>query len=107
VRRSRVGLTQDKIADLHERRFDRLFKKHIDLWSTMATNAFADARDHICNGNAPLRDDILKMLLPMLEPNDFLRAHQEKNRARNKKFKQFFAEYIIEIVCFELDLEDE
>ena len=74
-----MGLNQDKIQDLKERKFDTLFKKHKDLWSAMAKSAFADARDHICGGNPPLRDDILKMLLPALEPNTILRTHQEKN----------------------------
>jgi hypothetical protein len=101
-----VGLNQDKIQDLVERKFDTLFKKHNELWSMMANNAFADARDHICGGNPPLRDDILKMLLPMLEPNKILRTHQEKNHARNRRFQQFFAEYIIEIVCFNLNVEE-
>ena len=98
-----MGLNQDKIQDLKERKFDKLFKDHKALWTTMANNAFADARDHICGGNPPLRDDILKMLLPMIEPNKILRAHQEKNRARNRRFQVFFAEYIIEIVCFALE----
>lgn len=65
----------------------------------MRETIFAEAKP-------PLRDDILKMLLPALEPNTILRRHQEKNTARNRKFKQFFAEYIIEIVCFGLNVED-
>ena len=101
-----MGLNQDKIADLKERKFDKLFKSHKDLWSTMAKDAFTDARDHICGGNPPLRDDILKMLLPMIEPNKILRAHQEKNRARNRRFQIFFSEYMIEIVCFGLVVEE-
>jgi hypothetical protein len=101
-----VGLTQEKIQDLKERKFDKLFKDHKGLWSTMAKNAFADARDHICGGKPPLRDDIRKMLLPMLEPNEVLRNHQEKNSARYKRFREYFADYIIEIVCFDLKLEE-
>ena len=100
-----MGLTQEKLQDLKERKFDKLFEKQKELWTTMAQNAFADARDHICGGKPPLRDDILKMLLPMLEPNEVLRAHQEKNKARYRRFREFFGEYIIEIVCFELKPE--
>lgn len=101
-----MGLNQDKIQDLKEKKFDKLFTQHRELWSTMANNAFADARDHICGGKPPLRDDILKMLLPMLEPNTILRDHQEKNKARYRRFQQYFAEYIIETVCFDLRMEE-
>lgn len=38
----------------------------------MTTNAYNAARDHICGGNVPRPDDVLKMLLPMLEPHETL-----------------------------------
>jgi hypothetical protein len=97
---ARVGLTELKLKELQEKKFDKLFEKHKKEWVDLANHAFAAARDHICGGNAPRPDDILKMLLPMLEPNETLRKHQEDNRARFKHYRESFGEYVIDKVFF-------
>ena len=91
-----MALTESKIRDLGDKKFDKLFEKHGEEWLQIAENAFVAARDHICGGNRPRPDDVLKMLLPMLEPNETLRKHQEDNRARYKRFREAFGEYIID-----------
>jgi len=96
-----VGLTELKLKELQEKRFDRLFENDKKEWVELANHAFAAARDHICNGNPPRPDDILKMLLPMLEPNETLRKHQEDNRARFKHYRESFGEYVIDRVFFQ------
>jgi hypothetical protein len=50
----------------------------------------------ICGGREPRQDDVRKMLLPMLEPNEKLRRHQEENKARFKHFRESFAEFLID-----------
>jgi hypothetical protein len=95
-----LALTESKIKDLQDKKFDKLFEKHKAEWVAMANNAFAAARDHICGGNAPRADDILKMLLPALEPNQTLRKHQEDVHARYGRFRVAFGEYIIDKVFF-------
>src|SRR5262249_17844996 len=95
-----MGFTEEKLQDLKEKGFDKLFEKHKALWVTMANTAYANAKDNITGGNPPRPDDILKMLLPMLEPNVILRKHQEENSAWYKRFREYFAEYIIDLLFF-------
>jgi len=95
-----LGLTESKLKDLIDKKFDKLYEKHQQEWVMMANNAFTTARDHICGGNAPRPDDVLKMLLPMLEPNETLRKHQETVHARYKRFREAFGEYMLDKVFF-------
>jgi hypothetical protein len=91
-----LGLTESKVKDLHDKKFDSLFKKHKDGWVEMAGNAHAFAKKHITDGHDPRADDILKPLLTMLEVNEDLRKHQEDNHARYRRFREFFGEYIVD-----------
>jgi hypothetical protein len=100
-----MGLTELKLKDLCDKKFDRLHEKHEKLWSEITGNAYNAARDNICGGREPRHDDVLKMLLPMLEPNEILRKHQEDNRARYKHFREAFAEYLIDAYYRKLEEE--
>jgi hypothetical protein len=100
-----MSLTESKIKDLHDKKFDDLYEKHKPEWWAMAENAYQHARDHICDGDHPRQDDVLKVLVPMLEPNETLRKHQEDNHARYKRFRDFFGEYIIDKYYEELPKE--
>lgn len=91
-----MGLTELKIKDLHDKKFDKLYEKHHAEWKDMTTNAFNAARDHICAGKSPRPDDVLKMLEPMLEPHEILRKHQEDVQARAPRFRTAFGEYMID-----------
>lgn len=92
-----MSLTESKVKDLEDKKFDRLFDKHKAEWTEITNDAFEVARDTICDGRHPRQDDVLKMLLPMLEPNETLRTHQEEHRARFKHYREAFAEYMIDI----------
>jgi hypothetical protein len=96
-----LGLTEEKIKDLQDKKFDQLFEKHQNEWAEMANNAHSVARAYIINGKEPRPDDVLKMLLPMLEPNETLRKHQEKVHAKYSRFRIAFGEYIIDKVLFQ------
>lgn len=91
-----MGLTESKIKDLQDKKFDHLFDKHKDTWLKMVDNAYKFAKSHISSGSEPRPDDILKPLLGPLEVSKDLRAHQEDNRARFKKYREYFADYIID-----------
>ena len=91
-----MSLTESKLKDLGDKNFDKLFEKHKDEWHEITGNAYTSAKDHICGGKIPRQDDVLKMLLPMLEPNERLRKHQDENKARYKHFREAFAEYLID-----------
>jgi hypothetical protein len=101
-----LSLTESKVKDLLDKKFDELFEKHHAKWTDITNNAYVAARDHVCGGNKPRQDDVLKMLLPMLEPDETLRKHQENRKARFKKYREAFAEYMIDIYYKELDKKE-
>jgi hypothetical protein len=94
-----LGLTELKIKDLHDKKFDDLYTEYEAEWIALAASAYDFTKAHISKGE-PLADDVLKTLLPMLEVNERLRKHQEDNHARYKRFREFFGEYIIEQKLF-------
>jgi response regulator RpfG family c-di-GMP phosphodiesterase len=92
-----LSLTESKLIDLQDKKFDKLFEKKEEEWMEMASNAYNVARDHVCGRKEPRQDDVLKVLLPMLETNETLRKHQEQHKARFKHYREAFAEYMIDI----------
>lgn len=91
-----MGLTESKIKDLYDKKFDQLYDQHKADWQKMASDACAFTKTHISKGAEPLADDILKTLLPMLEVNEKLRKHQEKQHAKYKRYRESFGEFIVE-----------
>lgn len=100
-----MSLTESKLKDLLEKKFDKLYGKHKPEWVEATTNAFVFTRDNICDGNRPRQDDVLKVLLPTLESNETLRKHQEEHHARFKHFREAYAEYMIDLYYQELEPE--
>jgi hypothetical protein len=91
-----MGLSEAKIKDLEDKKFDQLYDSHEDEWLEMVKNAYDFCKEHITGGRDPRPDDVLKELLPMLEVNEDLRAHQEDNHARFKHYREYFGDYIID-----------
>ena len=91
-----MGLTEAKIKDLEEKKFDKLYTKHEKAWLEMVGDAYEFAKEHVTGGRPPRPDDVLKLLLPELEVSKDLRNHQEDNRARFKHFRDYFGDYIID-----------
>ena len=91
-----MGLTESKIKDLKDKQFDKLYEKHKEEWKKMATDAYDFAKKHISGGHEPRPDDVLKALLPMLEVNENLRKHQEDKKARYKRFREYFGDYVVD-----------
>ena len=91
-----MALTESKIKDLQDKLFDKLYEAKKAEWTALAKTAQAHAKKNITGGNDPRPDDIAKALFPMLEVNEDLRAHQEENKARAKRFVEWFVEYVID-----------
>lgn len=91
-----MSLTESKLIDLQDKKFDKLLEKHEDEWMEITGNAYNVAKEHVCGGKAPRQDDVLKVLLPMLETNETLRKHQEQHKARFKHYREAYAEFMID-----------
>src|SRR5438094_686002 len=96
-----MALTEKKIRDLEEKAFDELFDDKKDVWTKLAKRAYQLAKDNITDGKDPRPDDVAKFLYPMLEINKVLRAHQEENKARGKRFLDWYVEYVIDMALFQ------
>ena|SRR5579864_6831295 len=95
-----VALTESKIKDLEDKKFDKLFEKHKAVWSALANKAFQYTKHNITGGRDPRPDDIEKVLHPMLEVHEELRKHQEDHKARAGRYVIWFAEYVIDQTLF-------
>lgn len=91
-----MALTEAKIKDLEDKDFHVLYDGKQAEWCQMASDAQQFARDHITGGKPPRPDDIAQALIPMLKVHDALRGHQEDNKARGKRYVEWFVEYIID-----------
>ena len=91
-----MALTESKIQDLKDKAFDELYTKHKAEWTKLAKAAQKHAKEHITGGKDPRPDDVAKALYPMLEVHEVLRGHQEDNKARGKRFVEWFVEYVID-----------
>src|SRR5688572_2886224 len=81
-----MALTESKIKDLTDKKFDELYEGSEAEWKVLAKTAYDFAKANITGGNPPRPDDIAKALYPMLQVHDAVREHQEENKARGKRF---------------------
>jgi hypothetical protein len=98
-----LGLSEAKKKELEAKNFHKLFEhpKHRAKWEKIAHQAYSYAKDTITDGEEPRPDDIADALLPILNKDDDLRSHQTENRASSKRFKSWFADYIVDRVIIE------
>ncbi len=91
-----MALTEKKIKDLTDKKFDQLYTAHAAVWRALATNAYAFAKANITPGKEPRPDDVAGVLLPVLAAHDSLREHQEDNQAKAPRFALMFTEYVVD-----------
>ncbi len=96
-----MALTESKLKDLTDKKFDELFEKNKAVWEPLAKNAHDYAKENITGGNEPRPDDIEKVLYPMLEVHQKVREHQEDNRARAPRYVTWFSEYVIDRILIQ------
>lgn len=91
-----MALTEAKLKDLKDKKFDQLYNHDPSVWCALAQNAHSFAKANITPGREPRPDDIAGVLLPVLRANDLLRDHQDDNRAKATRFPLMFTEYVID-----------
>src|SRR2546429_7287978 len=79
-----MGLTESKILDLEDKKFDKLYEKHKGAWLQMVDDAYQHTKTKVLKGKQPRRDDVLKALMPQIELSEDLRNHQADHKARFK-----------------------
>ena len=91
-----MALTEQKIKDLTDKKFDKLYTREEQVWRALASNAYDYAKVNITPGKEPRPDDIAGVLLPILKPHDALRNHQEDNKAKAPRYAVMFTEYVVD-----------
>jgi hypothetical protein len=103
-----MALTAAKVQDLEDNDFDELFRDHRNLWETKAREAYEYAEKLVIPTGEPVRpDDVLELLVPGLVLVDELREFLENNRLRQKYWKSYFGEYILDQLWTDLETEEE
>jgi hypothetical protein len=98
-----MGLSEAKKKELEAKDFHKLFShhKHHAKWVIVVQKAYAYAKDTITDGREPRPDDVSDALLPILNKDDDLRDHQRENHASSRRYKEAFADYIVDQVLIE------
>ena len=91
-----MGLSESKKKDLEAKDFHLLYEKHKQKWVALAEKAYTYAKENITGGKEPRDDDTADALLPILNADADLKKHQAKNKATAKKYKEAFADYIVD-----------
>lgn len=92
-----MALTAVKVKDLEEKGFPELFENHRALWEAKARDAHLYAVGLVAGTGEHVRpDDVLELLVPALNLADELRDFLEENRLRQKYWRTFFGEFILD-----------
>jgi hypothetical protein len=98
-----MGYSASKKDLLESKDFHVLFsnKKHHAKWVDAAKAAQAYAKAEITHGEEPRPDDIAGALLPILNADPDLLKHQRENHATAEKYREAFADLIVDQVLIE------
>jgi hypothetical protein len=98
-----MGMSESKKEMLEAKNFHKLYldKKHHDKWVGAANSAYAYAKKNITHGEEPRPDDVAEALLPILNADSDLLKHQSENHATAKRYREAFADYIVDQVFIE------
>ena len=98
-----MGMSESKKELFEAKNFHKLFKdkKHNQKWLGAAKSAHTYAKENITHGEEPRPDDTAEALLPILNADTDLLQHQRDNRATAKKYREAFADYIVDQVFIE------
>jgi len=103
-----MALTATKYQDLTDKGFVKLLKQHNKLWRKMAGEAFEYTSAFVAAAGLPVRpDDVVDLLAPALGVSEEFRAFLEKKRLRQKYWRVWFGELIIDQLWDELTEEDD
>lgn len=98
-----MALTAKKVQDLTDRGFVDLFNQHKALWEAKVKEAYGYTKAFVEAAGLPVRpDDVITLLVPALELSDEFRAFLEDKRLRQKYWRVWFGELIIDEFWTEL-----
>lgn len=96
-----MGLTEAKKKNLEDKAFDNLFTAQRQKWERLARSAQGYARRNMTEGNQPRPDDVAQVLLPLVAVDKSFRDHQYENKARQRRYLDWFTDYIIDQILFQ------
>lgn len=92
-----MALTAAKVQTLTDKGFVSLFNDHRPLWEAKVQEAYGYTKVFVEAAGLPVRpDDVINLLVPALELSDEFRAFLEQKRLRQKYWRTWFGELIID-----------
>jgi hypothetical protein len=102
-----MALTAAKVQVLTDRGFVDLFNQHRPLWEAKVREAYGYTKDFVEQAGLPVRpDDVIALLVPALELSDEFRAFLEEKRLRQKYWRTWFGELLIDMFWTDLTGEE-
>jgi hypothetical protein len=102
-----MALTALKIQELTDRGFPDLYAKHTNLWREKAKEAYEYTEKFVTAAGQRVRpDDVIDLLIPALELSDEFRTFLEDKRLRQKYWRRWFGELILDELWVELSEEE-
>lgn len=103
-----MALTALKIQDLTDHEFVDLYNAHRDLWREKAREAFDYTEQFVTEAGQRVRpDDVIDLLVPALELSDEFRGFLEEKRLRQKYWRRWFGEFILDDYWPQLTADDD
>ncbi len=96
-----MGLSEATKKNLEEKGFHKLFKKYKPKWTKYAKEAHKFAKENITGGNEPRPDDVARPLYGVIESDQAIRDHQYKNKARQRRYIEWYTDYVVDQVLVE------
>jgi hypothetical protein len=92
-----MALTATKVQDLTDKGFIDLFDAHRVLWEAKVREAYDYTKVFVEAAGLPVRpDDVITLLVPALELSDEFRGFLEEKRLRQKYWRTWFGELVID-----------
>jgi hypothetical protein len=92
-----MALTAAKFQSLTDKGFVVLFNQHRQLWEAKAREAYDYTEAFVRAAGLPIRpDDMINLLVPALELSAELRAFLDQKRLRQKYWRTWFGELVID-----------
>jgi hypothetical protein len=103
-----MALTALKVQELTDHGFVDLFNQHRALWEAKVREAYTYTAAFVQAAGLPVRpDDVITLLVPALELSDEFRAFLEEKRLRQKYWRVWFGELVIDEFWTELTDEED
>lgn len=103
-----MALTAAKFQGLTDQGFIDLFNQHRALWEGKVREAYEYTKAFVEQAGLPVRpDDVVALLVPALELSDEFRAFLDEKRLRQKYWRIWFGELLIDEFWTDLTGQEE